>query len=81
MYTFLLYKGIKPTNIESSVQKAIDACDKSNANEFWIDMESGVRTKTVTDDGYGDIFDLTKCYECIDAVCKLGLMDHPASLR
>ena len=44
-------------------------------------MESGVRTKTVNDDGNGDIFDLTKCYECIDVVCKMGLMDHPTSLR
>lgn len=44
-------------------------------------MESGVRTKVVGDDGEKDIFDLAKCFECIDTVCDMGLMEHPESLR
>ena len=45
-------------------------------------MESGVRTRVIGDDGNEkDIFDLSKCYECIDLVCEMGLMDHPESLR
>ena len=80
---FITYsKGIKPTNVQSSIQKAINACHKSKADEFWVDMESGVRTRVIGDDGNEqDIFDLAKCYECIDLVCEMGLMDHPKSLR
>ena len=80
---FITYsKGIKPTNVQSSIQKAINACHKSKADEFWVDMESGVRTRVIGDDGNEkDIFDLSKCYECIDLVCEMGLMDHPESLR
>jgi hypothetical protein len=82
LYLDSTIKGIKPTNVQSSIQNAIDACNKSGANEFWIDMESGVRTKIVDDEnGEKDIFDLTKCFECIEVVCKMGLMEHPESLR
>jgi len=75
--------GIKPSNVQTAIQNAIEACDKSGAKEFWIDMESGVRTTLLHSDGEGkeDIFDLAKCYECIDTVCGLGLMSHPPDLR
>jgi hypothetical protein len=45
-------------------------------------MESGVRTTIIDSDGTKqDIFDLAKCFECIDAVCGMGLMEHPEGLR
>lgn len=44
-------------------------------------MESGVRTKQSGKDGEEDIFDLAKCYDCIDLVCAMGMMEHPHSLR
>ena len=75
----LLTQGIKPTNIQSSIENALEACDKSGAKEFWIDMESGVRTKLLGEAGDNDIFDLSKCYECIDIVCGMGLLEHPSS--
>ena len=58
----------------------------SGGNEFWIDMESGVRTTLLHSDMVEgevkeDIFDLSKCYKCIDIVCGLGLMDHPPEMR
>lgn len=77
------HQGIKPSNVQTAIQNAMDACDKSGAEEFWIDMESGVRTTLLHSDGEGkeDIFDLAKCYECIDTICGLGLMSHPPDLR
>jgi len=76
-------QGIKPSNVQTAIENAIHACGKSEAKEFWIDMESGVRTTLLRSDGQGkeDIFDLAKCYECIDTVCGLGLMSHPPDLR
>eukprot|EP00804_Cyclotella_cryptica_P022019 CCRYP_000940-RA/>CCRYP_000940-RA protein AED:0.04 eAED:0.04 QI:20/1/1/1/1/1/2/58/286 len=75
--------GIKPSNVQSAIQNAIEASNKSGAKEFWIDMESGVRTKLLPSEmeGKDDVFDLAKCYECIDIVCGLGLMSHPPDLR
>ena len=74
--------GIKPANVKSVAESALQACAASSGNQFWIDMESGVRTTLLHPDGAKeDIFDLAKCYNCIDMVCELGLMDHPSELR
>mmetsp|Transcript_15917 Transcript_15917/g.33616 ORF Transcript_15917/g.33616 Transcript_15917/m.33616 type:complete len:307 (-) Transcript_15917:1727-2647(-) len=73
--------GIKPSNVKSVAESALRACAASNGNSFWIDMESGVRTTLLHPDGTKeDIFDLAKCYDCIDLVCESGLMDHPSEL-
>mmetsp|Transcript_31930 Transcript_31930/g.67132 ORF Transcript_31930/g.67132 Transcript_31930/m.67132 type:complete len:293 (+) Transcript_31930:73-951(+) len=74
--------GIKPSNVKSVAESALQACTASGGNGFWIDMESGVRTTQLHPDGTKeDIFDLAKCYNCIDIVCELGLIDHPSELR
>ena len=78
--------GICPSNVVSAVEGASRACAASGGDRFWIDMESGVRTTTVSkkdDDGTRrevDIFDLSKCYDCIDGLCEAGWMDHPPGL-
>ena len=67
--------------MEQVAQDAMKACQDSGGQEFWIDMESGVRSiRSVNGGGEEDIFDLSKCYECIDKMCELGLMDHPSGL-
>lgn len=65
--------GIKPSNILSVLKEVTDA---ARGREFWIDMESGVRSSR---DGE-DIFDLNKCYQCINTICEMGLKSHPKHL-
>ncbi|KAL7531291.1 hypothetical protein ACHAXR_003962 [Thalassiosira sp. AJA248-18] len=73
--------GIKPSNVKPVAESAVEACAASGGNNFWIDMESGVRTTLLLPDGTKeDIFDLAKCYNCIDIICETGLMDHPSEL-
>ncbi len=76
--------GIKPANVAKVAQDTMKACQESGGKEFWIDMESGVRSKMIgasgKEGGEEDIFDLSKCYECIDTICELGLIDHPLGL-
>lgn len=76
--------GIKPTNVAKVAQDTMKACQESGGKEFWIDMESGVRSKVIgasgKEGGEEDIFDLSKCYECIDTICELGLIDHPLGM-
>mmetsp|Transcript_23060 Transcript_23060/g.46137 ORF Transcript_23060/g.46137 Transcript_23060/m.46137 type:complete len:296 (+) Transcript_23060:75-962(+) len=75
--------GIKPVNVGKVAQDTIKACQESGGKEFWIDMESGVRSKVISASGKEeeDIFDLSKCYECIDTICELGLIEHPPVLQ
>lgn len=75
--------GIKPSNAMSVAESAQKACVASGGKNFWIDMESGVRTTLLIhpDGTKEDIFDLAKCYNCIDMICEAGLMDHPPELR
>lgn len=72
--------GIKPTNVAKVATDTRKACQESGGEEFWIDMESGVRSKVIGVGGEEDIFDLSKCYECIDTICELGLIEHPSGL-
>eukprot|EP00984_Skeletonema_dohrnii_P038222 scaffold41205_cov216-Skeletonema_dohrnii-CCMP3373.AAC.3 len=75
--------GIKPANVGKVAQDTMKACQESGGKEFWIDMESGVRSKVIGASGKEeeDIFDLSKCYECIDTICELGLIEHPPGLQ
>lgn len=74
--------GIRPSNVRAAAESAVRACSTSGGDRFWIDMESGVRTTLLRPDGTKeDIFDLAKCYECIDSVCESSLMQHPPELQ
>lgn len=73
--------GIKPANVEQVAQDTMNACQESGGKEYWIDMESGVRSFVKEKGGKEeDIFDLSKCFSCIDKICELGLMEHPSGL-
>uniref|UniRef100_A0A7S4JQJ8 Phosphoribosylanthranilate isomerase n=1 Tax=Odontella aurita TaxID=265563 RepID=A0A7S4JQJ8_9STRA len=65
--------GINPSNVSSVLDEVIKA---ARGREFWIDMESGVRS---TKNGK-DVFDLDKCYKCIDEVCRREIKTHPKYL-
>mmetsp|Transcript_22021 Transcript_22021/g.53301 ORF Transcript_22021/g.53301 Transcript_22021/m.53301 type:complete len:290 (-) Transcript_22021:394-1263(-) len=74
--------GIKPANVRSVAESVSQACAASGGNKYWIDMESGIRTMLLHPDGTKeDIFDLAKCYSCIDIMCDAHLMEHPSNLR
>lgn len=62
--------GIGPKNIRQVLKDVLVA---GQGREIWIDMESSLRS---TVDGK-DVFDLNKCFECIEAVCQEKLYDHP----
>jgi len=66
--------GIGPDNIETVLKDIMIA---GEGREVWIDMESSLRT---IDTKGKDIFDLNKCFRCIDAVCKAGIYGHPSFL-
>ena len=71
--------GIGPSNVKSVLE---DIMDVAAGRKVWIDMESSLRSKIKCDgDGDGDeekdIFDITKCYKCIEVVCEMGLFKHP----
>eukprot|EP00584_Thalassiosira_punctigera_P011811 CAMPEP_0172548524 /NCGR_PEP_ID=MMETSP1067-20121228/17798_1 /TAXON_ID=265564 ORGANISM="Thalassiosira punctigera, Strain Tpunct2005C2" /NCGR_SAMPLE_ID=MMETSP1067 /ASSEMBLY_ACC=CAM_ASM_000444 /LENGTH=289 /DNA_ID=CAMNT_0013335751 /DNA_START=72 /DNA_END=941 /DNA_ORIENTATION=+ len=73
--------GIRPSNVKAVAESAMRACAASGGNSFWIDMESGIRTTLLHPDGTKeDVFDLAKCYNCIDLVCESGMMEHPSGL-
>mmetsp|Transcript_1955 Transcript_1955/g.2522 ORF Transcript_1955/g.2522 Transcript_1955/m.2522 type:complete len:198 (+) Transcript_1955:397-990(+) len=69
------YAGcIGPASIKSVLEKVPEAGD---GREVWVDMESSLRSsKNGT-----DVFDLDKCYECIDAICSAEQFAHPEFLR
>lgn len=65
--------GIGPKNIRKVIKEVLEA---SNGREIWIDMESSLRSVV---DGK-DVFDLNKCFQCIEAVCEEKLYHHPEFL-
>lgn len=74
--------GIGPSNVKHVLKSIIDAIlSQRDAQEqqnkelvsFWIDMESSLRS--IKNDR--DVFDLDKCYQVVDAVCDLKLMNRP----
>ena len=64
--------GIGPANVQDVLK---DVARVARDREVWIDMESSLRS---TKDGK-DVFDLDKCFQCIEAACEMGLMgiQHP----
>ncbi len=76
--------GIGPGNVRSVLG---DVMDVAAGRDVWIDMESSLRSKVKCSTGESgdngeekDIFDLAKCYECIEVVCEMGLFQHPGFL-
>jgi hypothetical protein len=63
--------GIGPKNIHKVLTDVLIA---GNGRDIWIDMESSLRT--IDKDG-NDVFDLGKCFKCIDVVCEMGIYKHP----
>lgn len=79
--------GIRPGNVVRLATLAKEACARSGGERCWIDMESGVRSRRRPEgggEGEGDgvveedVFDLAKCYDCIDALCEAGLVERGA---
>ena len=74
--------GMRPRNVVRMARLAREACAESGGERCWIDMESGVRSRRLGEGGDGDsvedVFDLTKCYDCIDALCEAGLVERGA---
>jgi len=62
--------GIGPSNIRKVVEEVLIV---GNGRKIWIDMESSLRSNK----NGKDVFDLDKCFQCIEAVCDLGVFDHP----
>lgn len=69
--------GIGPNNVTTVLQEITNAVQASESQSFWIDMESSLRSLK----NGNDVFDLDKCYQVIDAVCSLNLMERPTYLR
>jgi len=63
--------GIGPANVRNVLK---DVSNASRDRDVWIDMESSLRS---IKDGRDDVFDLDKCFQCIEAVCEMGIYDHP----
>ena len=55
--------GIGPENVVETVRAISAVCE----NDFWIDMETGIRT--------GDRFDPDKCRKVCEALVESGLID------
>lgn len=72
--------GIGPTNVRNVLE---DIVDVAAGRDVWIDMESSLRSK-INEKGNGeekDVFDLVKCYKCIEVVCEMGLFEHPDYIK
>jgi len=65
--------GIGPDNLQSILKEVIVA---GNGRPIWIDMETSVRSIK----NGNDIFDLEKCYKCIEIICESELYSHPPFL-
>ena len=75
--------GIGPVNVKTVLE---DIMNVATGRNVWIDMESSLRSKVKSNDASGgeiekDVFDLGKCFQCIEVVCELGLFDHPSYLK
>jgi len=65
--------GISPRNIRKVLEDVMTA---ALGRTIWIDMESSLRS---TRNGR-DVFDIQKCYECVNVVCDMGIHHHPSFL-
>ena len=66
--------GIGPANIQAVLK---DVATAANGRDIWVDMESSLRSNK----NGKDVFDLDKCYQCIEAVCDMGIFEHPNYLK
>mmetsp|Transcript_184 Transcript_184/g.193 ORF Transcript_184/g.193 Transcript_184/m.193 type:complete len:281 (-) Transcript_184:412-1254(-) len=66
--------GIGPDNVKDVLN---DIMNVAHGREVWIDMESSLRS---AGENKSDVFDLGKCFKCIEVVCDIGLYDHPPFL-
>jgi hypothetical protein len=64
--------GMGPSTIHSVLTALRDS---TNGTRVWVDMESRLRTLTVSAAGAEpvDIFDINKCYECVQIGVQFGL--------
>lgn len=64
--------GMGPKTIHSVLTALRDA---TNGTRVWVDMESRLRTLTVASPGAEpvDIFDINKCFECVQVGLQFGL--------
>ena len=79
--------GIGPNNVGDILQSIIYLVDvvdidadeviTNSQKQFWIDMESSLRSIK----NGNDVFDLDKCFQIIDTVCTLQLMKRPNYLN
>jgi phosphoribosylanthranilate isomerase len=65
--------GIGPNNIRQVIKDVLKA---GQGRRIWIDMESSLRSNA----NGKDIFDLNKCFQCIEAICDENLFQHPEFL-
>jgi hypothetical protein len=68
--------GIGPTNVSEVLSKIREVAAVGDQGEFWIDMESSLRSQK----NGRDVFDLDKCYKVIMKVCREGYASHPPFL-
>ena len=79
--------GIGPNSVSDVLQSIINHIDSvvnecveeatNSQTQFWIDMESSLRSIK----NGNDIFDLDKCFQVIDKVCTSQLMKRPDYLN
>lgn len=75
--------GIGPNNVKRVLE---DIRQVAAGRNVWIDMESSLRTKVKVENGEDgncemDVFDLDKCFKCIETICELKIYDHPSYLN
>ncbi|KAL3941644.1 MAG: hypothetical protein SGBAC_004018 [Bacillariaceae sp.] len=63
--------GIGPGNVEKVLEDVLVA---GQGRDIWIDMESSLRSIK----GGKDVFDLDKCFDVVETVCKMGVYSHPS---
>ena len=66
--------GIGPDNVADTLGKLMKG---AKGRDIWIDMESSLRSHK----NRVDMFDVDKCYQCIETVCDMKLGSHPEYLR
>ena len=54
-----------------------DVTTAAKGRAVWVDMESSLRSTKNGD----DVFDIDKCYQCIEAACDMGIFEHPDYLK
>jgi phosphoribosylanthranilate isomerase len=66
--------GIGPNNIRQVIKDVLEA---GQGRRIWIDMESSLRSQI----NGKDVFDLNKCFQCIEVICDENLFQHPKFLQ